>query len=66
MAFAGEQRFVTGGQWYRKAVALQLAAVGMDVLACARSERNDAELPGTIGETPQASPRWGNGNSDAC
>src|SRR5882757_274225 len=55
MAFAGRAAIVTGAaRGIGKAVALQLAAVGMDVLACSRSERNDAELPGTIGETAKA------------
>lgn len=51
----GKAAIVTGGaRGIGKAIALALAAEGMDVLVCARSVRNDPALPGTIGETAQA------------
>jgi NAD(P)-dependent dehydrogenase (short-subunit alcohol dehydrogenase family) len=48
----GKSAIVTGGaRGIGKAIALELAGAGVDVLVCARSDREDPSMPGTIGQT---------------
>lgn len=51
----GRTAIVTGSsRGIGKAIALQLAAEGADVVVCARSLQSTPELPGSIGETAEA------------
>lgn len=52
---AGKVAIVTGSsRGIGKAVALELAAGGADIVVAARTEQSSGELPGSIGETAEA------------
>jgi len=54
LPFEGKVALVTGAsRGIGKAIALQLAEDGADVVVCARSEVSTDELPGSIGETAE-------------
>ena len=54
MVLANKVAIVTGSsRGIGKAIALELASLGADVVVCARTDREGGELPGTIAETAE-------------
>jgi NAD(P)-dependent dehydrogenase (short-subunit alcohol dehydrogenase family) len=51
----GKTAIVTGSsRGIGKAIALELAREGADIVVCARTDKQEGEIPGTIGETKAA------------